>query len=741
MIFGVTATSLTFVSLIICIISYIATRFNKDQNFLRFARWAFYFASLLILIQSVLLMWGIMTHQFQWQYVFSYTSTDLSDFYLITTFWGGQEGTFLLWLLLGSIYGIIIIRKRDKDESNVMIFMALILAFIAMILIKKNPFSYVWEVRPHQFQPGEVPLDGNGLNPLLQDPWMIIHPPVLFTGYSSTMILFAYAMSTLINRDYTAWVKRVYPFSLFVGLSLGTGIILGGYWAYTTLGWGGYWAWDPVENSSFIPWLSSLALIHGIIIQKRQGGLQRTNIFLALLTFILVLYGSFLTRSGVLSDFSVHSFSQSEINDYLVGFLALFIALAILFFVLRKPQDKSVRISSYFFTRENFMFFGLLTLLLSSVLTFFGTSAPLFSGLFLGQAANVSIEYYNLLNTPLAILLGFFIAISPILSWKKKNEQGLQKFRLHLVLAAAITAGCYFIGIRNIIHLVLIFIFIFAVLVNAEIVYKMIRMRNWGFGGYLSHVGIGLMLMGIVASSAYETSVKTTLPLNISKKVLEYDVMYLGFRTGTDGKDEAVIKLSDNLNREIEASPKFFWSEYNQAYMRNPSVHNLWTKDVYISPIQVIPPEENDPGSKIEIEKGGQVYFEDFIIRFTGYEMDEHSQTNDRIKISAVLNIAKNGENHIIKPALLLARGEQVYVSADIPGTRRTISIDNISVEDKKLTLRISDEKLLQAGAGVELLAVEITEKPMINLLWMGTVIMIAGLVITLFYRIRISRL
>ncbi len=251
MILGVTLTSLTFISLIICIVTYLLAHYKNDDQLVNLARFSFYTSSGFILIQAAMLMWGILTHQFQWQYIFSYSSLDMSAFYLITTFWGGQEGTFLLWLLLGSIYGIIIIRKKEKNEIIVMIFMALIQAFIAMILIKKNPFNYVWETRPHQFQFGEIPLDGNGLNPLLQDPWMIIHPPVLFTGYSSTMILFAYGMAAMITRDFHSWLKSVFPFSLFVGLSLGTGIILGGYWAYTTLGWGGYWGWDPVENSSF----------------------------------------------------------------------------------------------------------------------------------------------------------------------------------------------------------------------------------------------------------------------------------------------------------------------------------------------------------------------------------------------------------------------------------------------------------------------------------------------------------
>ena len=228
-----------------------------------------------------------------------------------------------------------------------------------------------------------------------------------------------------------------------------------------------------------------------------------------MLTFILVLYGSFLTRSGVLSDFSVHSFSQSEINDYLLGFLVFFLAVGIIFFIFRKPAEKSLEISTSFFTRENFMFFGMLTLLLSSMLTFFGTSTPLFSGIFLGQASDVSIEYYNLLNTPVALLLGFFISISPALSWRKNQINLNKKFAGPLVSSFIITVIAFFLGIDNLVHLVIFFLFIFAIFINLEMVINMIRKKNWGFGGYLSHVGIGLMMMGIISSNAYETNVKT----------------------------------------------------------------------------------------------------------------------------------------------------------------------------------------------------------------------------------------
>jgi len=737
MIPGITATALTFVCLIISIVSYYIYYRKNAEEPLRLARYAFYISSGLIFFQAVLLLWGIHTHQFQWQYVFSYSSRDLSPFYLTTTFWGGQEGTFLLWLVLGSIYGLVLIRKKFDNEPLIMSFMILVMAFIVMILVKKNPFVYVWDVNPGRFPAGSVPLDGNGLNPLLQDPWMIIHPPVLFTGYSATMILFAFAMTALVTKNHENWIRQVFPYGVFVVLALGTGIILGGYWAYTTLGWGGYWGWDPVENSSFIPWLSSLAFMHGAIVQRRQGGLKRTNIFLALLTFILVLYGSFLTRSGVLSDFSVHSFSESVLTDYLTAFVVLFAALSLIVFLYGTQKINSTRVSEKFFTRETFMLFGILALLLSSVFTFFGTSAPLITGIFSDEPSNVSIEYYNRLNAPVAILIGLFIALSPVLSWKRENRSNILKYRYHMVAAVLIGIIGFILGLQDPIPLTIFILFVFAISVNGEIVLRLLRARSFDFGGYLSHVGIGFMLIGIITSSSYETNTRTTLPINSPKQVMNYQMKYLGFRTGADGKDEAVIQIAGAGSNTLEASPKFYWSEFNQAFMRNPSVHNLWVKDLYISPIQVIPADQGTNASKLMIKKSETVYFENYLLNFEGYEMNDHSNVANSIEVYALIQFRQDdGNAFMIKPGIRVTGQQQQLLPADLPGTGRAVNIQNIDIDNGTLTLAIDHESSNEKQPG-EMLAVEITEKPLINILWLGTIVMIIGVSVSLINRSR----
>ena len=201
MIIGIAATSLTFIFLVISIAAYYQYYKTHEETANKIARYSFYASSGLIILQGILLMWGLLSHQYQWAYVMQYSSNSLSTFYLVSTFWAGQEGTFVLWLLFGVIYGWIVIRLRSDDEPLVMIFMNLVQAAIVIILIKKNPFEYIWNVQPNAFPVGAIIPDGNGLNPLLQDPWMIIHPPILFAGYSSTMLIFAFAMTALIKRD------------------------------------------------------------------------------------------------------------------------------------------------------------------------------------------------------------------------------------------------------------------------------------------------------------------------------------------------------------------------------------------------------------------------------------------------------------------------------------------------------------------------------------------------------------
>lgn len=738
MIFGVLLTSVTFVFLVISIVAYYLYHLKNEEQVLKLARSSFYAASGLILFQSAMLMYGILNHYFEWIYVFSYSSKDLPLHYLISVFWAGQEGTFLLWLLFGSAYGIYIIKNSKEDEPLVMSFMSLIQAFIVFILINKSPFAYVWEVNPLGFEFNRIPIDGNGLNPLLQDPWMVIHPPILFSGYSSSMIMFAFAMSALIRNKHDDWIRNAFPYTLFVSLSLGAGIILGGYWAYTTLGWGGYWGWDPVENSSLIPWLLSLALIHGMLVQRRTQGMKRLNLFLAIATFVTVLYGSFLTRSGVLTDFSVHSFGESEVAGILASFVLLFAGIGLLTFLFRVKGVKGSNVSSELFTRELFISFGILIILILTVITFVGTSWPLITSMFNEKGSSVEPAAYNAIGGPIAILMGILIALSPVLSWKRNNPEKLKNVLVHFVITIVSTVVISFFAIKEVIPLVVISAGIFIVLINGQIVYQMVSKKSFAFGGYLAHVGLGLMFVGIITSEVYDKEQRTTLPLDETVHVLGYDLQYKGKKSEENGKDKVLLTINNNES----AFARFYWSEYNQGYMVAPSVKNTLFEDLYISPIQIIPPEENIHIDDVKIAKSETADFENVKIRFNDYNDNNHQAGGSEITLYADIDIMDKDGKVIesLKPGIKVKGGEREELPATFMGTERLVYIKGLSVDDNKIILSITGDHV-HSGEGRELLAVEVSVKPFINVLWLGTVILLLGFSTSIYNRSRRQKL
>jgi cytochrome c-type biogenesis protein CcmF len=739
MILGITLTSVTFVILLVSIASYYLYYLREEEMMLKIARNGFYIASALILVQGIILMYGIITHHFEWVYVFSYSSRSLSLYYLVSTFWAGQEGTFLLWLIFGSIYGIVIIRSRKEEEPLVMSFMGLIQAFIVLILIKKNPFMYVWDVNPFGFQQGVIPLDGSGLNPLLQDPFMVIHPPILFSGYSSTMILFSFAMAALIRNKHDDWIKTVYPYALYVALSLGTGIILGGYWAYTTLGWGGYWGWDPVENSSLIPWLVSLVLFHGMVIQRRQGGMKRLNLFLAITTFVLVLYGTFLTRSGVLTDFSVHSFGESELELYLMGFLFLFAGIGFITYIFRVQGVKGSNLDTGFFTRELFMAFGMMLILLLATFTLVGTSWPILSAWFQDNAGSVGPDAYNKISGPLAILLSFLIALAPVFSWKRDNVAKIKSLTVHFIASLIIGGVMYLLGMRDLMPLMISTSAVFIILANGQIIYQMVSKKSYAFGGYLVHVGVGFMFIGIITSSVYDQSQKVSLPIGETSSVLGYNIQYNGKETAANGKDKVML----TINGDDGAFARFYWSEYSKAYMIAPSVTNSILEDLYIAPIQIIKPEEDVSMDKVKIKKATTVPFEDYQIRFNEYEMNMHEMGAGNMTILAKLDILdKDGKIlESIKPGIKVIGKDRENLPAAFLGTNRQVLIDGLSVEEQILVLAISPKEGKKGTVGKEMLAVEVSKKPLINILWLGTILLFVGFIITIVHRTKKQRL
>src|SRR3989338_6076123 len=458
-----TGTFLVWVALgasIVGMLTYARAAFGKGRS-IPLARWSVLTSALGVAAASVLLMTYILQHRFDVDYVWSYSSRDLPTYLLITTFWAGQEGSFLLWALFGAAFGLMLqsYARQRKLEYEAMAVYGFLQSFLILLLVFKSPFSAVWDVHPDQLTVGQIPADGRGLNPLLQNMWMAIHPPILFIGFASLAVPFALAIASLWKRVYTEWHTIAMPWVLFAVVSLAAGIMLGGYWAYGVLGWGGWWGWDPVENSSLIPWIVSVALLHSIVVQKKNGGFVRTNFVLAILSYILVISSTFLTRSGVLGDASVHSFVDPGTFVYtlLIVWVSSLVLIAV--WVLRtrwsdlRPQGSVTGI----LRKDTMLGWTAVVLLFLALLVFVGTNWPIIS------SGTVEPAFYNKSTAPLGILLALVLAVRLSLQWEEiPLIVALRRMSVPFAAAAVVTLAALFMGVSDVVPLVLTLVSAFA---------------------------------------------------------------------------------------------------------------------------------------------------------------------------------------------------------------------------------------------------------------------------------------
>jgi c-type cytochrome biogenesis protein CcmF len=426
-----------------------------------------------MLVACGTLLYYIFNYHFEINYVYEHASRKLSKFLLFSTFYASQEGSFMLWGLWTSLIAAFLIgyARRQRYEAHVMAIFLSVLVFISIMLLAKSPFETIYAAHPGEALKGMVPVDGKGLNPSLENLWIVIHPPMLFLGFSLLAVPFAFALAGLIKRDYQGWVLTSMPWTLGAAMVLGFGVMLGGFWAYETLGWGGFWGWDPVENASLLPWLITVAAAHSMLTQKRTGGLIRTNIALTLLAYALVLYGSFLTRSGVLGDASVHSFADPGFLAFnmLVIALGLFIVVPYGIFLWRWREMSGFAQDYKILSRETGLSIASALLGASALVVFIGTSAPLLK-------KKVETGFYNNLHIPLIIVLLVVNGLSLLLKWRQSSWTEVWKKSITALIAAAIfTIGVVLLGVHDIPFIGVCAAAFFALFVNLEIGWKVLR--------------------------------------------------------------------------------------------------------------------------------------------------------------------------------------------------------------------------------------------------------------------------
>ena len=712
---------------------WLVTSREDDALSLNVARYSFTAFAAFITLASALLMVAILKHEFQYSYVANYSSRDLPLEYLISSFWAGQEGSFLLWVFLGAWLGIFLMHKSGEMEPQLMFIYNLNHLFLTILLIKQSPFKLL----------PSTPADGQGLNMLLQDFWMVIPPPVVFLGYAAFTIPFAYAIAALWRREYDRWIKPALPWTVFAFLSLGAGIIIGGYWSYKVLGWGGYWGWDPVENASLLPWLAGAALMHGMILQLSLGKLRKTNFILASFAFLLIIYCTFLTRSGILADFSVHSFTDLGITGWLVLFIFVFLSITLWFFITRAkeiPTSKKDAEFSYF-SRE-FGFIGAMIILcLSAIITGLGTSAPLITRV-LEKASKVSNEFYVDTNMPLAILMVLLLSFVPLLTWGKNSFSKLSR-KLIWAAAGALVSGGFtlYFGYPGIAVLLLSVLAGAAVGVNLHLAIKLLRKKITLSAGAIAHLGVGLMFVGIIFSSVYDRSEKIRLPQGNFHSSLGYELKFNGpefYREPRGVRLDLPVDVKKG-NTEFIARPDIRAEDSRDGQGRRfsrPYIRRGLVADLYISPVDFEPEREEkvSAGRQLELKKQENIQFQDYNITFVGFDVSGMmgQQNGQGVSVGADLLVSyKNEEPVKLKPVLALGKEGNTAEPVRLPGAVEA-SVRLIKIEASAGSIVLEYQGPAAAtGKGTEktppAFIAEVSVKPGMTLLWLGTFLILLG--------------
>ncbi len=592
------------------------------------------------------LFYIMLNNYYEYQYVQAHVNDDLAFRYIFSAFWEGQEGSFLLWMFWHVILGGLLILSAKKWESPVMAVIASVEIIIASMLLGvyigfgpeafrlgSNPALLLRDVMEAPvFSNAEYVslLQGTGLNPLLQNWWMTIHPPTLFLGFASTVVPFAFAMAGLWVRDHKGWLAPALPWALFSGAILGTGILMGGAWAYEALSFGGYWAWDPVENMSLVPWIVLVAGIHtNLIARTTDQSIRATYIFYAL-SFIMIVYSTFLTRSGVLGETSVHAFTEMGLEWQLVTFIGVYVLMAAYLFFSRIKGIPAPEKEEATSSKEFWMFIGSLVLFFSAVLITASTSLPVYNKIceffdpgFVGRVITDPIPHFNKYQLWIGVFIGLLTGFSQFLRFREKNFTAYwKKFLVHvttgMVLAAIFTyLTTLVINLSAWQYQLLMFSGWFTVVANVDHIISFLRGNLKAGGSAISHIGFGLMLVGVLFSGLNQKVISrnpflmegltaneeakrnTVLLIKDSPMIMDrYELTLTGdsidYLTRTYFIDYKRRDETGKVVEQFQLSPNILYDkEFTKVAASNPSTKQYWNRDVFTH-IAALPPEEMD---------------------------------------------------------------------------------------------------------------------------------------------------
>jgi len=769
---------------------YFKAYYGEYKNIIH-ARYAYHAMTVLVIIASTYLLYLILTHQYQYKYIFEYSSGDLSFGLLLSTFFAGQEGSFLLWLLFTVVIGLFLqnyTSKRGDLEARVMMVYTLAAVFLLVMVnpLLKSPFNLIWSetnyvnikyfnqsilgmpafknfifdskesnenfvkvgtdliavLNSNGIEFSQFLFKGKGLNPLLQNFWMQIHPPILFLGFALTTVPFAFAVSSLIKNKYDEWIKLALPWTLFTCVILGLGIMIGGYWAYGVLGWGGYWAWDPVENASLVPWIINVALIHTMLIQKqtqvnqRIGRFAKTNLVLAVLMFVLVIYSTFLTRSGILSDSSVHSFSDPGTIVYSALLIYILTFSLIGFggvYIRRKSLKNFTDGEENILSRETVLFYGAALLVASATVVFVGTSAPL-----IGQS--VETDFYNQMNLPLVFAMSLLIGISLFLNWKFNDSKIFIKNLLTPVIISVLFTSVIILlsKLNDVLYILFLFSNIFALVVNFILLVKVLKSGYRFWGGHLSHIGFAVFLIGVLISGVFSESRQVELTKGVKQNILSHELTFVGMKQIENGKKYAFDVAINNENKSFLSSPVMYISDFNNSLMREPDIIEGLLSDFYVSPTSYTDNKESgNNGSAVSatLRKEEKFKFKDAELEFVGFNLPDHSSDGmtqgNEIIVGTKINVYYKNKVYSVEPRMKVIGDKKEFGESIIKEADLKIKLTSLDVAGSvNLILSSASNKSVTPITPNEVLAADISVKPFISLVWIGVFIMSVGIVI-----------
>ena len=778
---------LAFTSALFSSIAYIFALRTNQESWRKIARKSFLLHTVSILGIFGIIMSLILRHRFEYFFVWEHSNRIMPMRYILSCMWEGQEGSFLLWMFWNTVLSWVVIYKAREWENGVMINISLVQVFLGSMLmgvvifnykIGNNPFILLREAPEFAGLPFvQMPdylsrlKDGRGLNPLLQNYWMTIHPPTLFLGFASTLIPFAFAMAGLMRKKFTEWIEVALPYTFFSVMILGTGILMGAAWAYEALSFGGFWAWDPVENASLVPWMTLVGTAHVMLIYKSRKHSLLSAYLLASTTFILVLYSTFLTRSGILGDTSVHAFTDLGMSGQLVVYILFFLILAAWLMIANRKSIVIPHEDEKLSSREFWMFIGSLVLLIGCIQITITTSIPVINKLFgLKMAPPVdAIDHYNRWQVPVAIIVCLLIGIGQFFKYKQSDAKTvINKLLLAVSLALVITLACAFVlKVYPPQYYALFFASVFAFVANLDYMFRILKGKISLSGASIAHAGIALILLGALISNSKKQVISQNMKMvDLGKDFPNNENIMVEQRTDTlpmgdywvvyKGKQTEGVNVFYTIEyfrlntttgikeKQFELTPVIQMND-RMGNVAEPATKHFLSKDIYTHLTYYVPQDKNENASgdwqapqTHNVSVGDTFMLSNSMVIVNGLNKDidkKPLELNDSdIAVGAQLLVEDINKNRYRTEPLFIIHDMQVYSKeSEIDTLGLKFSFGKIDPATGKLQIMTAEKKSNKK----EFIIMKAIVFPGINILWMGCILMITGSLIAIRQRIK----